>query len=81
MDECLDAEKYDDADDSAQKESMAYCGFACQSCDFTKVPKGGAEPSGLSETPVNGDDDTPPVWWLTTMKAYLTKIQAKGAIE
>jgi hypothetical protein len=80
MDECLEAEKYEDGDEDAQKVSMAYCGFACQSCKWEHVPKGGAEPSALSETPANGDAETPPAWWLSTMTGYLKGMAAHADV-
>ena len=82
MGECLDNGGYDDMDDGGQKVHMAYCGFACQGCDFTKVPMvesdGGGTANALGhKNPEGSDDGTPPSWWMSTMASKLALVKAK----
>ena len=55
---------------------MAYCGFACMSCDYRKVLEGADLPGEIARRtsqgiPADGNtDDIPPAWWYRTMHTY-----------
>jgi hypothetical protein len=55
---------------------LAYCGFACQGCDHTKVSMDAIS----NDLPSGGDDGEVPSWWLGTMHMKLEMIRAKGAV-
>mgnify|MGYP001285422931 CR=1 FL=1 len=81
VDDCLTREGYTDADESTQKLSMAYCGYACQGCDFTLMPMVETEDNGTGGQREETGSIAVPKWWTSTMAKQLMKIRDKLSQE
>ena len=60
---------------------LAYCGFACMSCDYKKVLEGADLPGEIARRTSQGiaadgtSGDIPPAWWYSIMHTYLESVK------
>ena len=81
VDDCLKKEGYPDADEKSQTLSMAYCGYACQGCDFTLMPMVETEDNGIGGQREETGSIAIPKWWTSTMASQLIKVRSKLSQE